>query len=652
MIIAFVGIVLLVLAIPAKRVSQTIRLADGTTQTVTLVGDEVFHYWKTSEGIPMRLNEDGIWERDMRDVETLHRIALERRNSSRRQLGERMRRAMRAVKAPFRAGEVTKKRGLLILVNFQDKKMVNGENSKDIYNQILNGQGNPYQKNFGSVREYFHSQSYGQFDIEFDVVGPVTLSGNMSYYGENDKSGYDKRAGLMIAEACKLADDQVNFADYDWDGDGEVENIYITYAGYSESSGGPANAIWPHQWELSDYSNYGRYLTLDGVKVDTYACGSELTGYSGNTLDGVGTMCHEYSHCLGLPDFYDTKGKSTNFGMSSWSIMDYGCYNGDGYTPAGYTAYERWYCGWLEPVELNEETKVSGMKNIEKNPEAYIIYNEDNRDEYYMLANHQKVEWDSKASGHGMMVLHVTYSKDAWENNTVNNITDQARMTIIPADNQLKTYKSNGSVYGVADSGDLWPGTSMKVELTDTSRPAAILYTPNTDGEKLMHKPITSIRESGGLISFEFSTIQELGIPLLSSPFTDIDSLGFTANWSPVENAVAYDLQYNEIKPSGDAELEIGTMHLITDIRATQYTLERLKPGYTYSVQVRAVGEMEQESKWSNTVKVTLPSSTTAVSTLRQQKQQPAVVIDMAGRKATLSRRGIYIVDGHKMIIK
>ena len=58
------------------------------------------------------------------------------------------------------------------------------------------------------------------------------------------------------------------------------------------------------EWELSDPTNYGRSVKLDGVTVDTYACGSELMGISGKTLDGIGTMCHEYSHCLGLPDFY------------------------------------------------------------------------------------------------------------------------------------------------------------------------------------------------------------------------------------------------------------------------------------------------------------------------------------------------------------
>ena len=496
------GLTLNAMAVPAKPVTQIVRQSDGTELFIQLRGDETFHYYVTLDGKPVCKNAKGDWVPDTREVVELHRAASARRNNNRMQLHEHIQKAMRAVHAPYRIGEMKTKRGLLILVNFQDQQMVNGDQSHEIFDQMLNAIGNPYGDNYGSVREYFLAQSYGEFDIEFDIVGPVTLSHNMKYYGEDtDSQGYDMRPGEMIAEACQLADELVNFAAYDWDGDGEVENIYVTYAGYAQSSGASSYTVWPHQWWLSDKSNYGQSITLDGVIIDTYACGSELSDTKGTKIEGVGTMCHEYSHCLGLPDFYDTNGVAT--GMSYWSVMDAGCYNGDGYCPAGYTSYERWFAGWLTPVELKRETVVEGMKNIEENPEAYIIYNDNNRNEYYMLANHQLVGWDKEMLGHGMMVLHVDYDKKIWIDNEVNNKKTHQRMTIIPADGIF-----NSSLYYTELKkmliGDLWPGTANNTALTDDTTPAATLYNKNTDGNNLMHKPITDITETNGLIGFVF----------------------------------------------------------------------------------------------------------------------------------------------------
>ena len=552
MMMAFWGLAFSAAAVPAKRVNRTVRLNDGTVMTVQLRGDETFHYWVSPDGVAVRQDEHGEWMVDHRDVKMLHQKALETRNYERQRLAPKMRKSMRAVRAPYRMDATITKKGLVILVNFKDKAMSHS-NTKEIFNQMLNGLNNPYGKNKGSVREYFRAQSYNQFDVEFDIAGPVTLSNNMEYYGKNDSNGDDLHPGEMIKEACQLVNSQINFADYDWDGDGEVENIYVTYAGYGEASGAPSNTVYPHQWALS--SATGSSLNLDGVVVDTYACGSELYGITGTTIDGVGTMCHEYSHCLGLPDFYDTEG--SNFGMDVWSLMDYGCYNGDGYCPAGYTAYERWYSGWLEPVVLSESCVVKEMKNIEQNPEAYILYNDNNKNEYYMLANHQQIEWDKEAAVHGLMIMHVDYNSSAWINNVVNNTTNHQRMTIIPADNLLTT----SSI-----SNDLWP-RSKKTELTDTSTPAATTYNNNIDGKKLMHKPITNISESNGLISFSFMgdiPATTIDAPVLDGA-KDVTNTGFKAQWSKVQGALSYNLTYTEQVESGDV---FEALNLIEDFES------------------------------------------------------------------------------------
>ncbi len=468
----------------------------------------------------------------------------------------------RAMKAPAKVGTTNAgsgtRKGLLILVNFNGKneKMIHGDDSKRIFDQMLNGLNDTYGDNYGSVREYFRDQSYGQFDITFDVVGPVTVSHNMSYYGANNDNDEDQNPEEMIVEAIKLADPEVNFADYDWDGDGEVENIYVTYAGYGEAQGASENTIWPHAWALSE-SNFGAQ-EADGVKISTYACGSELNGTSGTKIDGIGTMCHEYSHCLGLPDFYDID-YSGGHGMFDWDLMDSGSYNGDGYCPAGYTAYEREFCGWLTYEELQPNTKISDMPCISDMGVAYVIYNDANHNEYFVLANHQKKGWNKKEAGHGLLILHVDYNQSVWAENGPNDNPSRQRMTIIPADNKFDyETTTSGSKYYYANAGDTYPGSTGNTELTDDSKPAAKLNNANTDGRKYMHKPITNISENNGLISFYFMKEPVVvEVPVIDDVETGAYGTTISLMWNAVGEAVSYDFRYSITpKPAEGEETE------------------------------------------------------------------------------------------------
>lgn len=516
-------------AIPAKRIPRVVTQPDGTQLTVILMGDENMHYYQTVDGVPLCRRADGAFcyavlgeeklqagtmlahelvvrseaemsyvKAEVAPAEQLQQIAAQRlshRNALRAaRLARRM--APSAASVGQMSGVTGAHKGLVILVNFADVKM-REEHTQQAFDDLMNKEGYAENGNAGSVHDYFYAQSYGQFDLTFDVVGPVTVSEKMEYYGGNDVYGNDKNVPEMVVEACKLASESVDFSQYDWDEDGEVDQVYLIYAGYGEAQGGADETIWPHEWDLSETNTR---LTINGVKINTYGCSSELTGATGNELDGIGTPCHEFSHCLGLPDLYDTGGMY-NFGMDQWSILDYGCYAGDGKCPSGYTSYERMASGWLTPQVLTETTQISGMKALTDSAEAYIIYNDAEPNEYYLLENRQLHGADASLPGHGLLILHVDYNQQAWENNTVNNVYKHERCTIFAADN-----KYNGK-YAVKDdlAGDPYPGTSGNTSLTDTSKPSAQLYNANANNTKKMGKPITKIAEtSDGLISFSF----------------------------------------------------------------------------------------------------------------------------------------------------
>ena len=567
-------------AVPARPGKFRVTQPDGTVLTIMARGDENFHFTCTEDGMPLVKGADGAYyyakldaakiivstgqmahdeaqrsadelsflkgyEADASSVRSLGAELREKRNAAR--LARLAKTAPAKANAPKKTmagawggegiGVTGKRKGLVILVNFKDKAM-QASHSQEEWNNFFNEEGYSKMGNAGSVHDYFKAQSYGDFDLTFDVVGPVTVSKNMADYGANDSYGNDVDPAGMVYEACQLVDSQVDFSQYDWDGDGEVDQVFLIYAGYGESSY-PAylpETIWPHEWDL--YSG-GYSLKLDGVTINTYGCSSELYGYTGTYMDGIGTPCHEFSHCLGLPDMYDTSGKHA-FGLDDWGIMDSGCYGGDGYKPVGYNSYEKWVSGWLQPTELKSACYVNDMKALSDSPEAYIVYNEKTPTEYYLFENRQKKGTDSELPAHGMLVLHIDYDKNAWVNNVLNNTASHQRITILPADNVLTSYTV---------SGDTYPGTSNNTSITDTSSPAATLFNANTDGRKYLGKPVTDIAESDGKISFTFMGGFDLATP--ENLWTkDISEHGFTASWDAVEGAESYSVEMRQV--SGD----------------------------------------------------------------------------------------------------
>ena len=491
-------------AIPAKPgLKRHITLADGTTVEVRLVGDEHGHFWMAADGRAYREERPEVFKTV--DLEEVRAHAQTRRTAYQEAQGRRL--------GPKRVGEVGsyfgQKKGLIILVNFSDVKFQSSNNNA-LYQRIANEVGFTEGNFKGSMRDYFYAQSGGQFELTFDVVGPVTVSKNQSYYGSNDYNGDDKYPATMVCEACKKADQYVNYADYDWDNDGYVDQVYVVYAGKGEADGGASSTIWPHAWTLAAGKTYGDgegVLTLDGKMINSYACGGELNGQTGEVA-GIGTMCHEFSHCLGYPDFYDTD-YSGGQGMYSWDLMDNGSYNGDGYQPAGYTSYERWMAGWQTPVELLKTRSVTGMKSLQEGGEAYIIYNKDHKDEYYLLENRQKVGWDASLPGKGLLILHVDYNATAWNNNKPNDDPSHQRMTWVPADNKY-TLSASGA------STDPFPYGS-KNAFNKSTTPAAKFFNKNSDGTYYMDSSVESITQNAdGTISFNFIGESGIDAPVFS----------------------------------------------------------------------------------------------------------------------------------------
>lgn len=482
-------------AAPAKKgIWKQLKLQDGTTLMVELQGDEFLSYWQDANGNRYVQLDDYIVPANF---PALKQAAAQLRSQAGATVAD-ARRAM-AKRRSINNYEGNK-RCLIILVQFSDQSFSMSD-PKAFYNRVAN------EKNFsegsfrGSVSDYFSAQSLGKLNITFDVVGPYTLGTVASYGKDENHNGqrYDTNPAGMISAACrKAASDGVDFSQYDWDGDGQVEEVYVIYAGEGQATGGSTDTVWPHKSQLSKPTVFGK----DGTTVYVYACSNELKDNKGNVA-GIGTICHEFSHCLGYPDLYDIN-YGGKYGMGTWDLMCSGNYNGDGFQPVGYTAYERYVAGWIDPIVLDNDCDVKDMKSLNDGGNAYIFHNPKWEDEYYLIENRQQTGWDATIASTGIIINHIDYSPEVWANNCPNTIVsgvnDHERVVIIPADNN----RSSSS-----EAGDAWPYGSKKM-LTNATSPYCEAFNDNK-GTNRMNIGITDMAVENGVASFRFSNYNKGG---------------------------------------------------------------------------------------------------------------------------------------------
>ena len=383
----------------------------------------------------------------------------------------------------------------VILVQFADKKF-SVEDPIDRYNRMFNEEGYNEGAGPGCVAEYFRTQSSGLFNPRFDIYGPINVSTNCTANGTYGQTTF-RNATLLLADSL-----HADLTPYDWDGDGRVESIVFIYAGYggNESANKDKGYIWPNTGSFAT-------LTLDQGQVLHYSASAEL--WSNDTSCGIGTICHEYSHTLGIPDIYPT-GSSEYSVCDEWDLMDGGNFINNGWCPPNYSPHQKMQLNWLTPEVLDEPATIQGLKPIAKGGKAFIIPTEA-ANEFYLLENRQWNNWDLRIPGHGLLIYHIDYSQNAWDGNNVNSNPDHHRYDIFHADNlnyaqwdSLIEGNPHRGGHSLLLSGTAYPlvcDSAENRQLTDESTPAAMTFC----GSGLLSKPITAIREADdGTISFHF----------------------------------------------------------------------------------------------------------------------------------------------------
>lgn len=581
--------VMLTWAVPVEHRRFMATLVDGSQQMITSYGNENLSFFLTDEGLVVELADSGFVLTDY-DIDTyvsLHNLSAAKKTM--RKVGS----LDQALVTPMGQPRVA-----VMLVQFKDKYFTVAPDSASVheyYDRYCNGvEGtSPYtgHGSSGAIAEYFSDQSLGQFQPVFDVIGPLTLDSVYAYYGKDSGSSKDVNYNTFIKEsmrkACRM---NIDWSQLDNNGDGKVDMAIFIFAGLGQNytnSYKDFNTIWPKEMS-AQYQIEG--VTFAGCSS---CCELRPTASSGGVItatrpDGIGVFCHEFSHAMGLPDFYDTN--YTGFGMDYWSIMDYGQYALSGQTPVNYTAYERDFMGWQLLEELKEPCTLR-IPSFSKGGHGYKIVNENNRDEYYVLENRQGVNWDKvfMTKGHGLLVIHVDYNRSSWQSNRVNSDSKHQRMSIIPANNSFV----GGNTPGITSArwteslkGQPYPGTSGNYELSDESTPASVVFT----GQK-MSKPIYVLEETqDSVIVLKFNPLGTLQEPQELIP-TDVTDTEATLMWDSVDGAEVYNIRVTDMFDEVVCQTD--------SISTLSYPIEELEPETIYSFSVQAISDKYRDSEWS-----------------------------------------------------
>lgn len=470
-------------------------------------------------------------------------------------------------------------RAIAILVEFPstakhpEGRQFRSDDPRGLFDRLLNADDYNHDGANGSVRQYFRDNSNGVFDLTFDVFGPVTMSQDVQYYIDETHSWQ------MVEEACRGVDAEVDFSTYDRDLDGVIDNVYIFYAGPGAATGGnPDDCIWQHASDVELLS--GKQFVFDGKRLNHYACSNEYRAIKDPYTDevrlqteGIGTVVHEFSHVLGLPDLYDVYYYG-NPSPCAWDVMDTGCHLNDSRTPAAYSALDRMQLGWLDPEDISDAPRTLSLPSIASN-KAYRIPTSD-PNEYFLLENRQQTGWDAALPAHGLLLWRVNYQAASWNANQVNTGKGNSHAIIVCADGH----------YGEGTyEGDPFPGSTGSTGITDDGYPNML----NSHGERT-NAPLSSIVEAGGIISFDVCRAVTSLEKVQGLRATDLTPTAFTAEWDAIPMSPGYVL--NVATAAGDP---VG-IYQDLNVAATSVRVAGLEPETEYVFTVYgAAGSVKGE---------------------------------------------------------
>ncbi len=379
-----------------------------------------------------------------------------------------------------------KVRALVLLVSFSDNKFVK---KPAHFEEMLFSKG---AGGTGSLRDYYQEVSYGNLDVTGDVYGPYQALNPYSYYTDGEYGFGDppKNVQQLVKEVVEAAKADVDFNEYDLDGDGEVDALFIVHAGPGAEETSDVNHIWSHRW------------SIDPVEVN----GVQVAGYTMEPENGnIGVFCHELGHNFDLPDLYDTDYNS--HGIGNWCLMAGGSWNDGGKTPAHMSAWCKHKLGWVDSQVIFNAGRSATLTGSASNADILKLpVGHPSSKEYFLIENRHKEGFDNKLPGAGLLIWHID------ENQPDNTDQSHYLVALEQADGLLEL-ENNGTDRG--DVGDPFPGGEGNRNFTSGSTPGSDAY----DGAA-SNVSVTNISNPGPSMSFDI----HVGVQPITSVLGDLQT--------------------------------------------------------------------------------------------------------------------------------
>ena len=540
-------------AVKAWPYPVRVQQPDGSVMMILLHGDENRSWKTTLDGRPVCQDAQGWW-RVTDSLPPQTPLLKKQLNPEGGSLA-----LFLATKASVNV------RTIVIPVQFQDRKFTIPYPRNTIYN-LFNQQYYSDNGATGSVLDWFRDNLGSSSSFSFEVCDVVTLPNNEAWYGANTDGVTDRNIKQMVLHACTAADAAgVDFSRYDFDGDGVVDNVFLFFAGHNEAEGGGDNTLWPQSWNIADLG-----LTLDGMKISNFSLYSEYTGPSGYQFAGIGTICHEYCHFLGLPDLYDVNDDEEGAGpglFGSLSIMDRGNYNNDGRTPPYLTIFERQLIGLARTTSLKKEQALL-VPSVQHANQAYVLPT-GNTGEDFWLEYRDGSKWDAAIGGTGLVVYQVDKSSNMagsmtarmrWTTNAVNGSAVHPCVRFVPSTGTEAT--------GVEDA--FYPGLRNVRTLHST-----YLFPLRAWSGKGVGLGLTEITRTPDGISCQLVFDNSWDLPVMTGYSIVPGQTSAQLSWeSDKQGSGQWNLRWGAVSGISSQTVVVGSKN--------QYVFEDLLPGETY----------------------------------------------------------------------
>ena len=253
---------------------------------------------------------------------------------------------------------------------------------------------------------------------------------------------------------------------------------------------------------------------------------------------------------MGLPDLYATTSTAyvNNQGMETFSIMDYGLYNRNGFAPCPYNAWEQEVMGWTKIEELkptaDSQQQVSDLLPLIEGGKAYKLVNADNDRDYIVMENIQKRGLTTYSAAHGLLVYHVDYPYNTVNmTDAPNNNPGHPGVAVVPANGTLinsylrgKGKKYTNEEWKESLSSSVFPGPENVTALTSQMQLPNYCFW-NSSKAKETNYMLNSISENEGTGTVSFIVASDI-----PSSIDDVRWL------KPDDSHVVYDLQGRRIQ--------------------------------------------------------------------------------------------------------